>query len=102
MSLKTSRPAPLPLSESAGRYFDLLRYLDVERLAASAAALLVRIAEHEAGLQLVFDEIHFRAEHEHRRLGIDEDPHAPDFHDLVRRSLLVGVFERVAEARAAA
>src|SRR5882757_6239385 len=98
MSPKTPRPAPLPLSERADRYFDLPLYLDVERFAATASALLVRIPEYEAGLQLVLDKIHFRAEHEHRRLGINQDAHAADFHDFVREAFLVGVFQRVAEA----
>src|SRR5262249_16273017 len=45
--------------------------LDVERLAAAAAALFVGIAEDEAGLQLVLDIVHLAAEDEQGRLGVD-------------------------------
>src|SRR5690606_16153690 len=75
---------------------------DVEGFPAAAPALLVGIAEAEAGLKLVLDPVHLRAEDEHRRFGIDEDGDALVFHHLVPLSLLVGVFERVGEARAAA
>src|SRR5215471_5047327 len=73
--------------------------LDVERLAAAAAALLVGIAERKAALQLFLDIIHLGAEDEHDRFRIDEDRDALVFNDFVELALLVGIFERVAEAR---
>src|SRR5215813_1848335 len=57
----------------------------VERLAAAAAALFVGIAEDEAGLQLVLDIVHFAAEDEQGRLGIDIDGDALVLDDLVMR-----------------
>ena len=53
----------------------------MERFAAAAAALLVGIAEHELGTQPVLDEIDLGAEHEHQRLGIDDDPDAVGIDD---------------------
>src|SRR6266446_1377475 len=76
--------------------------LDVERFAAAAAAFLVGIAECEAALQLFLDVIHLGAEDEHDRLRIDQDRHALVFDDFVELALLIGIFERVAEARATA
>src|ERR1700721_1439084 len=75
--------------------------LDVKRLAAAAAALLVRIAEDKAGFELFLHVIHLGAEDEHDRLGIDQHGDALVLDDLVEFALLVGVFEGVAEARAA-
>src|SRR5512146_552483 len=74
----------------------------VETLAAAAAALFVRVAEDETGLQLFFDVVHLGAEDEHDRLRVDQDRHPLGLDDLVELALLVGVFARVAEARAAA
>src|SRR5207249_3364812 len=76
--------------------------LDVEGLAAAAAALLVRIAESEAALQLLFEVIHLGPEDEHDRFWIDQYRHALVFDDLVEFALLVGIFDRVAKPRAAA
>ena len=45
--------------------------LDAEGFAAAATALLVRIAEGEATLQLLFDIIHLGPEDEHDRLRVD-------------------------------
>src|SRR5665213_330028 len=75
---------------------------DVEGFAAAAAAFFVGIAEGEAGLELVLDVVHLGADDEHRRLGIDQDGDALVLHDLVEFSLIVGVFERISQARAAA
>jgi hypothetical protein len=75
---------------------------DVEGFAAAAATLFIRVAEGEARLQLILDEIHFGAENEHRRLGIDQDGDAVRLDDLVELALLVGIFERVGQPRAAA
>src|SRR6516164_1531941 len=76
--------------------------LDVERLATAAAAFLVGIAERKAALQLFLDIIHLGAEDKHHRFRIDEDRDALVFDNLVELALLVGIFERVAEARTTA
>ena len=76
--------------------------LDVERLATAAAAFLVGIAERKAALQLFLDIIHLGAEDKHPRFRIDEDRDALVFDNLVELALLVGIFERVAEARTTA
>src|SRR6266853_1623226 len=75
---------------------------NVERLAAAAAALLVRVAEDKARLELLLDVIHLGAEDEHDGFGVDEDCHPLVLDDFVEFALLVGVFDRVAEPRAAA
>src|SRR3954452_5953048 len=72
--------------------------LDMEGLAAAAATLLVRITEHEAGLQLLLHIIHLGAEDEQGRLGIDQHGNAVLLDHFVRRLLLVGIFDGVAEA----
>src|SRR5262249_49844821 len=74
---------------------------DVEGFAAAAAALLVRVPEHKTRLQLLLGIVHLSADQEQRRLGIDHELDALGVDDLVQRLLLVGKFERVAEARAA-
>src|SRR5437763_10421252 len=79
-----------------------LMSLNVERLAAAATALLVRVAEHEPRLQLLLDVVHFGAEDEHNGLRVDQDGHSLILDDLVVFTLIVGVFERVGQARAAA
>src|SRR3954465_1057193 len=79
-----------------------IRPLYVERLAATAAAFFVRIAEDKAGLQLLLDIIHLGAEDEHDGLRIDQHRDALVLDDFVELALFVGVFERVAEAGAAA
>src|SRR5215831_3189444 len=56
---------------------------DVERLAATAAALFVRIAKGKAALQAFLDVIHLGAEDEHDRLWINEDGHTLVFDDFV-------------------
>src|SRR5258708_6041635 len=76
--------------------------LNVKRLAAAATSLLVGIPESKPVLQLLLDVIHFGAENEHDRFRIDQDRHALVFDDLVELALLIGIFERVAEARATA
>src|ERR1700736_2438725 len=76
--------------------------LNVKRLAAAAMPLLVGVAESKPVLQLLLDVVHFGAEDEHDRFRIDQDRHALVFDDLVELALLVGIFERVAETRAAA
>src|SRR5436190_23105350 len=50
-----------------------LMSLNVERLAAAATALLVRVAEHEPRLQLLLDVVHFGADDEHNGLRVDQD-----------------------------
>src|SRR6267154_1532800 len=75
---------------------------DVEGFTAAAATLFIRVAEGETRLQLVLDEIHLGAEDEHRRLGIDQDGDAVGLDDLIELALLVGIFERVGQPRAAA
>src|SRR6185312_1690266 len=74
----------------------------VEGFAAAAAALLVRIAEGEARLELVLDIVHLGADDEHRGLGVDQQGDALVLHHLVEFALFVSVFERVCQARAAA
>src|SRR5262249_40267702 len=76
--------------------------LNVKGLAAAATALLVRIVESEAALQLLFDVVHLGPEDEHDRLRIDQYRHPLVFDDFVEFTLLVGIFDRVAEPRAAA
>src|SRR5580693_183098 len=76
--------------------------LDVKRLAAAAAALLVGIAEDKAVFELFLDVIHLGAEDEHDRLGVDQHGDSLVLNDLVELALLVGIFERVTEAGAAA
>src|SRR5205814_8333966 len=76
--------------------------LNVERLAAAAAAFFVRIAEDEAGLQLLFDVIHLGADNEHDGFRVDQDCDPLILDDLVEFAFLVGVFERVGQTRAAA
>src|SRR5207248_2328069 len=76
--------------------------LNVKRLTAAATSLLVGVAEGKPVLQFLLDVIHFGAEDEHHRFRIDQDRHALVFDDLIELALLVGIFERVAEARAAA
>src|SRR4051794_22333314 len=71
---------------------------DVEGFAAAAAALLVRIAESEARLDLVFDIIHLGADDEHGRLRVDQDGDALVLDHLVELALLVGIFERIGKA----
>src|SRR5207302_5273885 len=66
---------------------------DVEGFTAAATPLLVRIAEGEAILQLLFDVIHFGPEDEHDRFRIDQDRHAFVFDDLIVFALFAGVFE---------
>src|SRR6185437_14632852 len=100
-------PRLVALARRAVRLFDLEQLhrrgnSDVEGLTAAAAPLLVGIAEGEARLQLVFDIVHFGADDEHRRLRIDEDRDALGLDHLVELALLVGIFERVGEPRAAA
>src|SRR5262249_20654590 len=75
--------------------------LDMEGLAAPAAPLLVRIAEDEARLELLLDVIHLSTQDEKRGLRIDQHPYPVLLDDLVRRLVLIGLFQRVAEARAA-
>src|SRR6516165_425715 len=76
--------------------------LHVEGFAAAAAALLIRISEGEAAFQFLFDVVHLGPEDEHDRLRIDQDRHPLILDDLVEFALLVSIFERVAEPRAAA
>src|SRR5437764_13731694 len=76
--------------------------LNVERLAAAAAALLVRVAEDEPGLELFFDVIHLGAEDEHDGFGVDEDRYPLILDDFIKLTLFVGVLDRIAETRAAA
>jgi iron-sulfur cluster assembly protein len=73
----------------------------VERLAAAAAALLVRVAEDEARLQLVLDIVHLAAEDEQGRLGVDIDGDALVLDHLVVRLLGGRIFDRVGQAGAA-
>src|SRR5205807_8798218 len=75
---------------------------NVETLAAATAALLVRIAKDKARLQLLLDVIHLGAEDEHDGFRVDQHGYTLVFDDLVEPALLVGIFDRVAEARAAA
>src|SRR5262249_36805490 len=75
--------------------------LDMEGLAASAATLFVGIAEDEARLQLLLPHLKFGAEDEERRLRIALRGHAMLLHNLVHGLLLIGIFEGVAEPRAA-
>src|SRR3712207_6967018 len=51
----------------------LFPYTTLFRSPASAPGLLVRVAEYEAGLDLVIDIIHFRADQEHGRGRVDQD-----------------------------
>src|SRR5271165_2774689 len=74
----------------------------VETLPAAAAALLVRVVEDEAGLERVFDVVHLAAEQEHGRGGVDEDLDALVLDHLLEPLPLLGVFDEIAEARAAA
>src|SRR5260370_17623859 len=74
--------------------------LNVKRLAAAATPLLVGVAEGKPVLQLLLDVIHFGAENEHDRFRIDQDRDPLVFDDLVEFAPLIGIFERVAEARA--
>src|SRR5260370_8037630 len=73
--------------------------LNVKRLAAAATSLLVGVAEAKPVLQLLLDIIHFGAEDKHDRFRIDEDRHTLVFDDLIELALLIGIFQRVAEAR---
>src|SRR5207237_10228768 len=77
------------------------RASDMERFAASAAALLVRIPEDEARLDLLLDVVHLGTQDEQRGLGIDQNRDAVLLDQLVHRVPLVGIFEGVAEPRAA-
>src|SRR5258705_8668311 len=74
---------------------------DVEGFTAAATTLFIRVAEGETGLQLVLDEIHLGAEDEHRRFRIDQDGDAVRLDYLVELALLVGIFERIGQPRAA-
>src|SRR5438132_846818 len=57
---------------------------DMEGFAAAAAALLVRIAEDEARLELLLHIIHLGAQDEERGLGIDQHGHPMLLDHLVR------------------
>src|SRR5258708_19995623 len=103
--MTSDRPAPRPdpRSGTASRVPPRAisgASLDVEGFAAAAAAFLVGIAECEAAFQLFLNVIHLGAEDEHDRFRIDQDRHALVFNDFVELALLIGIFERVAEARA--
>src|SRR6516165_7024156 len=92
----------LNLEQLHSRRPERLPELDVKGLAAAAATLLVWIAEGEAALQLLFDIIHLGPEDEHDRLRIDQYRHPLVLDDFVVFTLLIGIFERVAEPGAAA
>src|SRR6266851_852467 len=90
-----------PWAHAGGTPAVLILPSNVERLAAAAAALFVRVAEDKARLELLLDVIHLGAEDEHDGLGVNEDRHALVLDDFVEFALLVGVFDRIAEPRAA-
>src|SRR3954454_6395724 len=98
----TAGVPPASRLKAGGTQAIRIRLLYVEAFAAAAAAFFVRIAEDKAGLQLFLDVIHLGAEDEHHGFRIDQhrDPLVLD--DFVELALLVGIFERVAEAGAAA
>src|SRR3546814_12806694 len=73
--LMIRRPPRSTRTDTLFPYTTLCRSLDVKRLAAAAAALLVGIGEHEAAVELVVDVVHLAAEQEHDGGGIDEDLH---------------------------
>src|SRR5262249_54886981 len=78
------------------------RRLNVERLAAAAATLLIGIVKGEPALEFRLYVVHFGTEDEHDGLRVDQNCHALVFDDLVKFALFVSVFERVAETRTAA
>ena len=75
-----SQPLPISGIGDTIRFFDLKQLyrawcrhhvrLDMEGFAAAAAALLIGIAKSKAGLKLVLDVIHLRADDKHGRLGV--------------------------------
>src|SRR5258706_646705 len=78
-----------------------LMSLNVERLAAAATALLVRVAEHEPRLQLLLDVVHFGADDEHNGLRVDQDGHSLILYDLVGFTLIFCGFDVVGPSRPA-
>src|SRR5919206_325139 len=66
---------------------------DLEALAAAAAALLVRVLEHELGAQLVLDPVELGAEHVHHGHRVDHDLHAIRVHDLLAGRHVLGEVE---------
>src|SRR5207245_1050038 len=92
---------PAPRSEKASPQ-PTCEPLDVEGFTAAATAFLVGIVKCKAALQLFLDVVHLGAKDEHNRLGVDQYRHALVFDNFVELRLLVGVFDCVAEPRAAA
>src|SRR3954451_5416652 len=79
-----------------------LRRRQLHGLAAAAGAGLVGIVEDELGLHLVGLVVHFGAEQEQPRLGIDQDLDALVLDNLIGGFDVVGIFDRVGLPGAAA
>src|SRR6266566_1245308 len=102
-SFETPRKRAAPQDEAGARgEVSDLSGRQLHGFAAAAGAGLVRVVEDELRRHLVDLVVHLGAQQEQHGLRIDQDLHALVLDDLVGRTNLVGVFDRIGLPRAAA